>query len=75
MDLLGDEETLLWMGEFDLDFFSDLEEEEAGIGVNWGNHAGGVLVVDDTAVAGEDDVAVDGHGDAVGGILKGFSGI
>ena len=63
------------MGEFDLDFFSDLEVEEAGIGVNWGNHAGGVLVVDDTAVAGEDDVAVDGHGDPVSGILKGFSGI
>ena len=70
MDLLGDEEILLWVGEFDLDFFSDLEEEEAGIGVNWGNHAGGV--VDDTA---EVDVAVDGHGDAVVGILKGFSGI
>ena len=56
----------------DLDFFSDFDvEEAAGIGVNWGNHAGGV--VDDTA--GEDDVAVDGHGDVVVGILKGFSGI
>ena len=59
------------MGDLVVDFFSDFEvEEAAGIGVNWGNHAGGV--VDDAA---EVDVAVDGHGDAVVGILKGFSGI